>query len=73
MGINPLFTNHPKIQRAQDPFISWSNLEPDLLHLNELIDQEKVAEILNLLEKLVQGYSWNGKLVDEINGEDILV
>jgi FlaA1/EpsC-like NDP-sugar epimerase len=73
LGINPLFTNHPKIQRAQDPFISWSNLEPDLLHLNELIDQEKVAEILNLLEKLVQGYSWNGKLVDEINGEDILV
>ena len=73
LGVNPLLTNHPKIQRAQDPFILWSNLEPDLLHLNELIDQEKVAEILNLLEKLVQGYSWNGKLVDEINDEGILL
>ena len=71
LGENPQQTEHPKIQRAQDAFIVWDKLNSDLENLSQLIEKGNVLEILNLLKKLIQGYVWNGKLVDQLkNNKD---
>ncbi|MDC3142858.1 polysaccharide biosynthesis protein [Candidatus Pelagibacter sp.] len=64
MGDNPQKTFHEKIQKAQDPFISFSRLKIDLNHLTNLIEENKVEEVKNMLSKLVPSYQSNSKIVD---------
>ena len=64
LGENPQPTKHPKIQRAQDPFISWDELENDLCTLKILLGQNNVRGIIAMLEKLVPEYQTSGVLVD---------
>jgi FlaA1/EpsC-like NDP-sugar epimerase len=64
LGDNPQPTKHPKIQRAQDPFISWDELENDLCTLKILLGQNNVKGIIAMLEKLVPEYQTSGVLVD---------
>ncbi len=64
LGNNPQATDHPKIQSAQEKFITWNLLEPDLQDLEALLDQNKVYDVLKLLQKLVKGYKFNGKIYD---------
>jgi FlaA1/EpsC-like NDP-sugar epimerase len=64
LGDNAQATDHPKIQRAEEKFITWSLLEPDLQDLEVLLDQNKVYDVLKLLQKLVKGYKFNGKIYD---------
>ena len=66
LGENPQQTEHPKIQRANDTFIVWDKLNLGLKNLSLLIEKGNVLEIVNLLKKLIQGYVWNGKLVDQL-------
>ena len=53
IGDNPQKTYHEKIQKAQDPFISFSKLKIDLDHLLNLIEENKVEDVKNVLSKLV--------------------
>lgn len=64
LGTNPQQTQHLKIQRAQDPFITWDQLETDLKELKLLIEAKKTKEVVSLLSKLIDGFKSNEKWVD---------
>jgi FlaA1/EpsC-like NDP-sugar epimerase len=64
IGDNPQKTFHEKIQKAQDPFISFSKLKIDLDHLTNLIEENKVEEVKHVLSNLVTSYQSNSKIVD---------
>jgi FlaA1/EpsC-like NDP-sugar epimerase len=64
LGDNPQKTQHPKIQKAQDPFIPFNQLEVDLNILKTLLDYNKVAEIKEILAKIVKSYKSNSEIVD---------
>ncbi len=66
LGDNPQPTEHAKIQKAQDTYIPWNKLRPDLENLETLINYNNISEILFLLKKLVNGYSWDGRIVDKV-------
>jgi FlaA1/EpsC-like NDP-sugar epimerase len=66
LGDNPQKTQHKKIQKAQDPFIPFDQLEITLNSLKNLIDNNKVAEIKEILGKIVETYHSNSKIVDHI-------
>jgi FlaA1/EpsC-like NDP-sugar epimerase len=66
LGDNPQKTQHPKIQKAQDPFISFNQLEIDLNTLKTLLDHNKVLEVKELLTKIVKTYQSNTAIVDHV-------
>jgi FlaA1/EpsC-like NDP-sugar epimerase len=66
LGDNPQKTQHPKIQKAQDPFIPFNQLEVDLNVLKILLDNNKVSEIKELLAKIVNTYQSNSVIVDHV-------
>ena len=66
LGENPQRTYHKKIKKAQDPFIPFDKLKIDLDNLNTLLDENKVIEVKNTLEKLIPSYQSNSKIVDHI-------
>ena len=69
LGDNPQKTNHEKIQKAQDPHIPFNQLKVDLDILNSLLNDNKVAEVKKMLEKLVSSYKSTTKIVDHIYEE----
>ena len=66
LGNNPQKTEHPKILKAEENFIPWINLERELEKLETLLDQNQVDEVIKILQKLVKGYKFNGKIYDHI-------
>jgi len=66
LGDNPQKTQHPKIQKAQDPFIPFNKLEIDLNTLKILLDHNKVLEVKELLTKIVKTYQSNTAIVDHV-------
>jgi len=66
LGDNPQKTQHPKIQKAQDPSIPFNQLEVDLNNLKTLLDHNKVFEIKELLAKIVKTYRSNSAIVDHV-------
>ena len=66
LGDNPQKTQHPKIQKAQDPNIPFDQLEIDLSTLKTLIDHNKVVEVKELLAKVVKTYQSNTAIVDHV-------
>jgi len=71
LGDDPQPTVHPKIQRAQDPFIPWHELEVELETLKILLSHNNVEVILTILEKLVVGYQPSDEVVDWVFSEQI--
>ena len=72
IGNNPQKTNHPKIQKTTDPFIPLNELEENLKYLKILLDKNEVAEVKILLEKLLELYKSNSKIVDHLYMENLL-
>jgi len=72
LGDNPQPTLHPKIQRAQDPFIPWAQLDTDLNTLKLLLEHNNVEAVMALLQKLVTGFSPSSEIVDWVYAEQIL-
>jgi FlaA1/EpsC-like NDP-sugar epimerase len=66
LGNNPQKTQHPKIQKTQDPFIPFNQLEVDLNNLRTLLDNNKVLEVKELLTKIVKTYQSNSVIVDHV-------
>jgi FlaA1/EpsC-like NDP-sugar epimerase len=66
IGENPQETDHSKIQKANDSYIPFEQLEGDLNNLKNLIDKNRVNEVKCLLEKLVKLYKSNTEIVDHI-------
>jgi FlaA1/EpsC-like NDP-sugar epimerase len=71
IGNNPQPTIHKKIQKAQDPFITYNKLKIDLDHLSNLIEENKVFEVKHLLSNLVTSYQSNSKIVDHFYEEQL--
>ena len=65
IGNNPQKTFHPKIQKTNDPFIPFEQLERDLDILSKLLAENNVKEVKTILEKL-NLYKSNSKIVDHI-------
>jgi FlaA1/EpsC-like NDP-sugar epimerase len=66
LGDNPQKTQHPKIQKAQDPFIPFNQLKVDLNNLRTLLDSNKALEVKELLTKIVKTYRSNSAIVDHV-------
>ena len=64
LGNSPQITEHPKILKAKEDFIPWIHLEKDLQKLDILTDQNKVDEVIKILQKLVNGYKFSGIIYD---------
>ena len=66
IGENPQATNHPRIMKANESYISWLQLEPQLKSLEDALKINDVQTIRVILEKLVSGYTPNKNIVDWI-------
>ena len=71
IGDNPQKTFHDKIQKAEDPFIPFDQLEIDLNNLRNLLKDEKPIEVKKILNKLISSYKSNSIIVDHIYKETL--
>ena len=53
---NPEKTSHQRIFKSREDFLSWSEFEPILEHLNLVIDSNDRDELIKILVALVSGY-----------------
>ena len=71
IGDNPQKTYHEKIQKAQDPFIPLDQLKIDLDYLSTLLEDNRAADVKDMLGKLLPSYQSNSKIVDHIHEEQL--
>lgn len=64
IGNNPQPTSHPKIMKAHEEFLSWSDLQQELEKLNLALDSFDGKLITSILKKLVPGYQTYGDAFD---------
>jgi len=64
IGDNPMPTDHPRIMKAQEDFLSYSELNNNLRILKTLIVQNDVVEIKNMLMKYINGFQPQSESVD---------
>jgi FlaA1/EpsC-like NDP-sugar epimerase len=57
-----LNSSHPKIKYADERFISWAALEPELMTLAIAIEMADDRMLNQVLVRLVAGFSGSGKL-----------
>jgi FlaA1/EpsC-like NDP-sugar epimerase len=57
IGANVVGTEHPRIMRASEEKLSWSQIEALLARLESACDSYEVPMVLQLLEEAVSGYS----------------
>lgn len=67
IGDNPLPTQHPRIMKAHEDFLPWSQLTLKLTQLQQLLVANDVSQIRILLKELVPGYQPEGEIVDWIH------
>ena len=73
IGNNPQKTNHPKIQKINDPYIPFGQLEVDLNYLNKLLNNNEAKKVKNLLQKLLRSLNSNSEIVDHLHLEQISI
>ena len=64
IGENPVPTQHPRIMKAQEPFLPWNALQESLNSLRMATGVNDVPLIRGLLQQLVSGYEPSGEVVD---------
>lgn len=64
IGDSPKATSHPRIMKAHEDFIPWSELEGSLEALLIALGLNDVTTIRMMMAKLVSGYTPNGDIVD---------
>ncbi len=69
IGDTPERTRHSKIKKITDPYIPFDELEIDLNKLINLLDDNKVDEVKDLLERLLKLYKSNSEIIDHIYTE----
>ncbi len=57
IGDNPQTTQHPRIMKAQEDFLSWGELDSKLSRLSEALNDDDVDAISVMMRQLVKGYS----------------
>ena len=71
LGDNPEKTHHEKIQKAKDPYIPFDKLKLDLDYLTTLLNDNRVFEVKEMLDKIIPSYQSNSKIVDHIYEEQL--
>ncbi|WP_017993010.1 polysaccharide biosynthesis protein [Rhizobium leguminosarum] len=64
IGDNPETTEHPRIMKAREDFLFWSELLKKLNALNAVLDRNDMIAARAILAKLVSGYSSTGEVSD---------
>jgi len=64
IGDNPEPTQHPRIMKANEPHMRWSDLEDKLNALGEAMSRNDALAIRNLLQEMVKGYQPSIEVVD---------
>jgi FlaA1/EpsC-like NDP-sugar epimerase len=64
IGDNPLPTNHARIMKAHEDFLSWNVLQAKLTELGLALEVNDVPSIRSQLKDLVSGYQPDGEVVD---------
>lgn len=64
IGDDPLPTNHPKIMRACENFVSWNLLRPKLDAINEAATRNDAEACLCLLDELVPEFNRYDAIID---------
>jgi FlaA1/EpsC-like NDP-sugar epimerase len=67
IGDNPKPTQHPRIMKAHEQFLSWSDLEQKLNALSIAMSVNDVPVIRGMLQELVSGYQPSGEVVDWVH------
>jgi FlaA1/EpsC-like NDP-sugar epimerase len=67
IGDNPKPTQHPRIMKAHENFLSWPDLEQKLNALNMAMSVNDVPVIRGMLQELVSGYQPSGEVVDWVH------
>jgi FlaA1/EpsC-like NDP-sugar epimerase len=67
IGDNPKPTQHPRIMKAQEQFLSWPQLQDKLNALSMAVGANDVPVIRTLLQQLVSGYQPSGEVVDWVH------
>jgi len=67
IGDNPKPTQHPRIMKAHEQFLSWPELSQRLNALQMAIGVNDVPAIRGLLQQLVSGYQPSGEVVDWVH------
>jgi FlaA1/EpsC-like NDP-sugar epimerase len=67
IGDNPKPTQHPRIMKAHEQFLSWADLEQMLNALSIAMSVNDVPVILGMLQELVSGYQPSGEVVDWVH------
>jgi FlaA1/EpsC-like NDP-sugar epimerase len=57
IGDNPMPTSHPRIMKAHEDFIPWSQLQPVLAELEHAIAAQDRPAMMAVLRQCVQGFS----------------
>ena len=71
IGNDPKPTEHPRILKAHEEFISWDELQPQLQTLNTAAGNNDVEMVRSLMQKLVKGYQPDEKVVDWVYSEQM--
>ena len=66
IGANTADTEHPRIQRSKEPYLSLENLEPELEQLRNALTTGEPAALQALLARTVEGYHIGGPEADEV-------
>jgi FlaA1/EpsC-like NDP-sugar epimerase len=64
IGDNPKPTSHPRIMKAHEDFIPWSDLEAKLGSLEVALNVNDVSLIRAMMQQLVTGYTPSDAIVD---------
>ena len=72
IGDDPQKTNHPKIYKANDPYIPFEQIEQDLNNLKNLCDNNKVKDVKELLEQILKLYQSNSNIIDHIYNQQLI-
>lgn len=64
IGDNPKPTQHPRILKAHEKFVTWAHLQGQLNFLNLALSVNDVPAIRGFLQQLVNGYQPSGDVVD---------
>lgn len=60
IGDNPQSTDHPRIMKAHEQFLSWADLQPLLQRLSLAAEENDLATIQEILQAHVHGYLPDG-------------
>ncbi len=67
IGDNPQPTQHARIMKANEQFLSWPELEQKLNALSIAMSVNDVPVIRTILQDLVSGYQPTGEVVDWVH------